>query len=157
MMLGSPQASAALGDVDPSFITGPGVNGSVQRMAWQADGKVLIAGSFTRVKGLARTNLARLNADGSGDASFQTHILPDYSPYAPYHSVRSIALQTNGQIIIAGSFTNVNGQTRLGLARLNADGSLDHAYHPGTGPLHTALLQPDGRLLIGSATSRHAS
>src|SRR5688572_33126814 len=64
------QSRGAAGDVDLSFDPGSGVNGPVQAVAVQPDGKMIIGGEFTTVKGLARTNLARLNADGSGDSSF---------------------------------------------------------------------------------------
>jgi hypothetical protein len=32
-------------------------------------------------------------------------------------------LQADGKIVIGGTFTNVNGTTRNGIAQLNADGS----------------------------------
>ena len=60
----------AAGDVDLSFDPGSGVNGTVNSVVVQPDGKVFIAGQFTTVKGLARSKMARLNADGSGDATF---------------------------------------------------------------------------------------
>src|SRR5690349_1912130 len=60
----------AAGDVDLSFEPGSGVNRGVTKMALQPDGKVIIGGGFTTVKGLVRTGVARLNADGNGDSSF---------------------------------------------------------------------------------------
>src|SRR6476661_3378584 len=60
----------AAGDVDLSFDPGSGVNGFVYAAAMQPDGKVIIGGQFNTVKGLERTNVARLNADASGDGSF---------------------------------------------------------------------------------------
>ena len=56
--------------MDLSFDPGFGVNGTVNAVVVQPDGKVIIGGEFTTVKGLARTNIARLNADGSGDPTF---------------------------------------------------------------------------------------
>lgn len=53
-----------------SFDPGSGVSGTVNAVVLQPDGKVIIAGAFTTVKGLARPGIARLNADGSGDSSF---------------------------------------------------------------------------------------
>ena len=43
-------------------------------------------------------------------------------------SVYSIALQTNGQILIAGDFTSFNDVERVNVARLNADGSRDDGF-----------------------------
>ncbi len=48
----------------------PGVAGQVHALAVQADGKILVGGSFTALGGQARTNLARLNPDGTLDLSF---------------------------------------------------------------------------------------
>src|SRR6188508_698722 len=66
----------AAGDVDLSFDPGSGVNGTVSAVVVQPDGKVIIGGTFTTVKGLARPGLARLNADGSGDSSFNPGAMP---------------------------------------------------------------------------------
>jgi Domain of unknown function (DUF5122) beta-propeller len=55
--------SAATGDVDLSFDPGSGVNGPVYAVALQSDGKVIIGGNFTTVKGVACQNIARLNAE----------------------------------------------------------------------------------------------
>ena len=70
------QSRGAPGDVDLSFDPGSGVNGPVNTVAVQPNGKVLIGGQFTTVKGLARPGLARLNADGSGDSSFNPSAMP---------------------------------------------------------------------------------
>ena len=48
------QSCGAAGDVDLSFDPGSGVNSAVNSVAVQPDGKVLIGGDFTTVKGLAR-------------------------------------------------------------------------------------------------------
>ena len=39
--------------------------------------------------------------------------------------VDSIAVQSDGKILIGGGFTTVGGETRNCIARLNTDGSLD--------------------------------
>ena len=51
-------ARGAAGDVDLSFDPGSGVNGTVSALAVQPDGKVIIGGEFTTVKGLARQGIA---------------------------------------------------------------------------------------------------
>src|SRR4030095_12273277 len=77
------QSTAAPGDVDLSFDPGSGVNGPVNAIVVQPDGKLIIGGQFTTVKGLARRNIARLNADGSGDSNF--------TPGAPFTSSPTIS------------------------------------------------------------------
>ncbi len=81
-----------------------GIAGSqVNTMAVQPDGKVVIAGLFSSVLGVARNNIARLNSDGTLDMAFDPGVNA---------SVYSIALQTDGKILVGGIFTNVGGQSR---------------------------------------------
>ena len=108
----------------------------------QPDGKVIIGGSFTTVGGLTRSYLARLNTDGSVDAS--------YAPAAPNGRVLSIARQADGKLIIAGTFTLIGTTARSYLARLNTDGSLDTTYNTNpSGQVGALALQSDGKVLIG--------
>ena len=108
----------------------------------QPDGKVVIGGSFTTVGGLTRSYLARLNPDGSVDAS--------YAPAAPNGRVLSIARQADGKLIIAGTFTLIGTTARSYLARLNTDGSLDTTYNTNpNGQVGALVLQADGKVLIG--------
>ena len=143
------------GSLDVTFDPGSGANvvnpGSgvaiVRHIALQPDGKMLIGGSFTSYNGAARNRIARLNADGSLDASFNPGIGASGEVY-------SIALQPDGKILIGGPFTSYNGTSRNGIARLNADGSLDASFDPGSGALNSnhiacIALQPDGKILIG--------
>ena len=57
------------GSLDTTFDPASGPNGGVYSIAQQADGKVLIAGVFTQCAGVSRNSIARLNADGSLDAT----------------------------------------------------------------------------------------
>ena len=61
-------AHAAPGDVDAlnAGITGSYVNAT----AVQPDGKIIIGGIFTAVLGVPRSNIARLNTDGTLDTGF---------------------------------------------------------------------------------------
>jgi uncharacterized delta-60 repeat protein len=123
-----------------------GIGGSVSTLAIQADGKVFIAGDFTRVGGLPRRNIARLNPDGSLDESFD--------PGTGFNNrVEKIVVQPDGKIIVAGDFTIYNGIAQAGLARLNPDGSLDNGFggliSSLNGTVYTIALQTDGKILIG--------
>jgi uncharacterized delta-60 repeat protein len=133
------------GTLDATFDPGTGANDEVLRLALQSDGKVLIGGRFTEVGGVARNRIARLNANGTLDATFDPGTGTNGTPW-------HLALQPDGKVLIGGSFTEVNGVARNRIARLNANGTLDAAFNPGTGtngaPLHLAL-QPDGKVLIG--------
>lgn len=137
----------ANGSLDTSFRTGTGANNAVLWMEVQPDGKVLIAGSFTSYNGTARNGIARLNADGSLDSSFN----PGTGTGAN-GTIVFFVLQPNGKVLIGGSFSSYNGMARNNIARLNADGSLDTSFDPGIGAsstVYTLALQPDGKVLIG--------
>ncbi|MCW5553047.1 MAG: immunoglobulin domain-containing protein [Verrucomicrobiae bacterium] len=122
----------------------------VSALAIQPDGKILVSGAFATLGGMARTNLARLNADGTVDAGFNP--APRGSGGATFLSlseVRTLAVQPDGKILLGGTFTTLAGQPRSNLGRLNSDGSLDSPFNPGANSNVLALvLQADGRILV---------
>ncbi len=142
------------GSADLGFSAGSGVSGTftfpgVHAIALQADGKILIGGAFTNYNGTSRNCFARLNTDGSLDSDFDPQPGSD-------GAVGAIAVQADGKIIIAGSFTSYNGTPINRIARLNSDGSLDAGFSPGTGAsgaVEVVVLQPDGKILIGGSFS----
>jgi len=109
----------------------------------QQDGKILVAGDFDNISGIFGefyNNIARLNSDGRPDTSFN----PD-----PNSTVFSIALQSDGKILIGGNFTTIGGVTRNRIARLNSDGSLDTDFNPNASSIVNSMaLQPDGKIII---------
>jgi uncharacterized delta-60 repeat protein len=121
----------------------PGADGSVLCLALQPDGKVLVGGNFTSLGGQSRANIGRLNPDGSLDTTFNPGgTETDY--------VFSLALQPDGKILVGGFFYSLDGKSRICIARLNANGSVDVDFSPGayTG-VYSLALQPDGRILVG--------
>lgn len=137
------------GSVDTSFnVGGAGFGGSLPvayTIMRQADGKLLIGGSFTTYNGVARKNIVRLMPDGALDASFDPGSGPSNTVYA-------IGVQPDGKIMIGGAFSTVNGSSKNRIARLNADGSVDDTFTttmvPQVGVLSVAI-QADGKILIG--------
>ena len=114
-------------------------------MCLQPDGKIIIGGVLITFNGATSRKIARLNTDGSLDVSFNTGTGAD-------DEVWTINLQPDGKIIIGGYFMTYNGTVRNNIARLNADGSLDAGFNPGTGAngyLNTSSIQADGRIIIG--------
>ena len=67
--LASFRAHGAPGEVDLAFDPGSGVDNTVWAITVRPDGKAIIGGEFTSVKGLARNCLARLNAHGRLDGT----------------------------------------------------------------------------------------
>lgn len=145
----------ANGSNDDSFLTGRGTNNHVHSVVVQPDGKILIGGWFTSYNGVTRNYITRLNSDGSLDTTFNSDGPETYS-----ESV-NILLQPDGKIIVLGDFNTYNGVSRKHIARLYTDGTLDTTFDPGMGDngsyINTALLQPDGKILIGGDFSSYNS
>lgn len=143
------------GTLDATFDPGTGA-GPINACAVQADGKVLIGGNFVTVNGVERSYIARLNADGSLDATFNGG-----AETGANNQVRAIAVQGDGKIVIAGEFTQYNGTSVNGVARLDPDGALDAAFTPGSGPdaavsaLAFQAIGNERRLLIGGAFTHY--
>ena len=145
------KAIAQPGIVDPSFTVGTGANNTVFTTALQSNGKVFIGGYFNQYNGTARSRVARVNTDGTLDATF----LPGTGANNP---VLSSAIQpADGKIIIGGNFTTYNGTARNRIARLNTDGTLDLTFDPGTGVNSSVFdieIQNDGKIiLVGDFTT----
>ena len=91
--------------------------------------------------------LARVNAGGTLDTNFNPNVNG-----TSYSAVYSLALQTDGKILIAGQFTSVGGTLRNPMARLNADGTLDTGFNPNvSGSVSSVAVQADGRILLGGS------
>src|SRR5882762_8986054 len=67
-------AQAQPGSLDTSFNPDVGTDGLVYAVAVQADGKVLIGGSFSSVRNITRKRIARFNPDGTVDSGFDTSV-----------------------------------------------------------------------------------
>ena len=66
------------------------------------------------------------------------------------HSVYSIALQTDGQIVVGGCFTNIGGEARDRIARLHGSGSVDEEFQPGANDVvYSIAIQADGKIVAG--------
>lgn len=133
------------GSFDASFTASAITNGTVYALARQADGKVLVAGDFYLDNSANRAHVARLNTDGSLDASFATDTSANGSVFA-------MAVQPSGKILIAGDFTTFAGEVRNHYARLNSNGSVDPAFDPGNGAdgtVYALLLTPDNNVVLG--------
>jgi len=124
--------------------TPPEIEGRVEALAVQRDGKVVIGGYFHRVNGIIRNGLARLNSDGSLD--------PTFAPATGVSTmILTLAVQDDGRILAGGYYIELDNTNRNYLVRLNGDGSIDtHFLNQGMdGTVRVLLLQSDGRILVG--------
>lgn len=138
------------GTLDSSFAVGTGANGIVNNMVIQSDGKIVIGGNFTTLNGVTSTRIARVNADGSRDASF-------VSTVGANAVVESIVIQENGKVLIGGSFTKYNNVTRNYIARLNPDGTLDESFNKtlngANKPIYKLISQNEKYIAVGDFTA----
>ena len=133
------------GSLDETFSSANPLNGAVRALVWQPDGKLLVAGGFTAVGSEARSYVARLEADGTLDATFDPGAGPNSLVYA-------LALQSDGKVLLGGEFTAVGALTQNRLARLTTNGTVDTTIDFGTGAnlfVATVLVQPDEEIVIG--------
>jgi uncharacterized delta-60 repeat protein len=135
------------GSLDSTFNTqGTGPQARVGAVALGPDGTILIGGDFTSVNGIARLYVARLLPDGTVDTTL------DLSLSGPDGTVSAIAVQPDRKVIIGGAFLNVAGVSRGAIARLNANGTLDTTFAPGSGCdsyVWAVAVQSTGRILAG--------
>jgi len=134
------------GTIDFSFNTGIGPDTSVFATATQPDGRIIIAGTFDNYNGTPRSGIARVNTDGTLDTSFD----PGTGLPLSTNNIYCLALQPDGKVMIGGNFANFNGTPRKNIARLNADGSVDISFDPGTGANSDVIsisLQSTGKII----------
>ncbi|WP_345115912.1 T9SS type A sorting domain-containing protein [Hymenobacter algoricola] len=141
------------GTLDPSFTVPTVASGAwVQQVLPLAGGKVLAAGSFASYNGAARMDLARLNADGSVDASFDAGLTAGAT-------LSQVTVQPNGRLLLSSSLSlRVGGVSKGPLVRLLPDGGLDNTFGAGpalvTGAVYSTLVQADGGIVVGGQFSQ---
>ena len=137
----------AEGKLDPLFNTGSAFgeySSSIHSLAAQADGKLVVGGSFSSFNGAAASNLLRLNVDGSLDSSFRATSEPD-------GPVRDVEIGPDGKMMVVGDFLHVGGVHREGVVRLLPDGEVDLRFSGVTAQVrgtHQVLRQEDERYLL---------
>lgn len=132
---------------------GTGFSGgtTVEAVAIQPDGKILVCGNFIWLNGNTRRGIVRLNSSGAEDTSFYTNI---GTGIAGGSSIRNVAVQSDGKIVFVGGFTQFNGNSISGITRLNANGSEDSAFRinvggGAAGEVKALAIQADGKILVG--------
>lgn len=171
-------ALAIPGDLDPTFGSGgrfvmqmgtpPGsTTSSGYAGAVLPDGKLVMAGNANDANNHSAMFVARLNPDGTLDSSFgsggKTLIQASTTGDS---SVRDMAVQPDGKIVLAGDALDSNSHDAVAIARVNADGSPDSSFGSGGAVLRNigqggnpnaygmgVALQPDGKIVVaGGAT-----
>jgi uncharacterized delta-60 repeat protein len=128
--------------------TAAGPDDRIMRLNWYTNGTGgVIFGYFHTYNGQPRGGIAALDANGGLNASPYGNIVAN----AGYGgNVSSLAVQSDGKILVAGDFNGVGGKARGGFARLNPDGSLDTSFKGAVdGRVFSVAVQADGKILLG--------
>ena len=123
-------------------------------LAIQPDDKI-IAATWSSGFGGTSFGITRLLPNGGVDTSFNlggigTTLRSGYSNNMSY----SCALQADGKILLGGDFYYYNGVQRLGIVRINSNGSIDTSFNPTV--LNTyyrsivtdITIQPNGQIIL---------
>lgn len=146
ILTSSDSLTMAVSDIDAiCYDVKTGFNADPEIIKQQADGKILFGGYYTTYQGVSANRIVRLNTDFSIDDTFV---------YGTGFNaeVNSIAIQSDGKILVGGNFTSYNGTARNRIIRLNSDGSVDTSFVIGTGfdaSVWVMTIQPDGKILVG--------
>ena len=149
------------GTADRTFNQGAGVDATVNAVALNPAGQLVIGGLFTNVNGVARGRVARFNVDGTLDLAFAPAAL---LPVGTVINGVAVDRNTNtflsanvGKVVIGGTFTNAGATLRGRIARLNPDGTLDITFQNGLAgadnTVDAVAVQSDGKVLLVGAFS----
>ncbi len=142
------------GDVGVSLVQ-YAYNVQIRAMALQADGKILVAGSFAK-SGTAVAGFLRLDQNGIVDVSFGEKGQALLSLLGSGSLANDFILDSTGRLVVAGNVNNGNNlETFVG--RLNKDGTIDMTFAT-SGVYHNSIaadnvgqavaLQADGTILV---------
>jgi uncharacterized delta-60 repeat protein/M6 family metalloprotease-like protein len=150
------------GSLDTTLLN-RGFTAPVTAIVVQSDGRMVVGGSFGGLASqgyidnngaiVTRAGLARLNTDGTVDATYNA------STNGP---VNALALQGDGRLVVGGSFTLLNNASSIpNLARLNSNGTVDASFLTTgglgfNGAVGALTLDASGRILAGGSFTTFA-
>jgi uncharacterized delta-60 repeat protein len=123
------------GSLDPSFGVGGKVTTDFFHNSDEISSVVLLPDGSILAAGFAGSNttshdfaIARYNGDGTLDTTFGIGGKATVDFFGRIDEARAVAVQPDGRIILAGSAFNGTTLADFGLARFNADGTLDTSF-----------------------------
>ena len=136
----------------------------VNSVAVQPDGKIVAAGYSD---GSANTfTVVRYNENGSLDATFDGDGKLTTSFGSLYDEAQSVAVQTDGKIIVAGKTYIANYD--FAVVRYNSNGSLDNSFDndgkvitqigaSSSDLAYSIAIQPNGKILVAGSSSNSSN
>lgn len=123
-------------------------NNVVLTIGVQSDNKIIVGGKFTSYRGTAVNQIVRLNTNGTLDTSFDTGVGFTTTSTFTQASVAKVIIQSDGKILVGGTFNSYKSVSKGCIMRLNTDGSLDTTFNGG-------ISVPVTGGLDGEVTSMH--
>lgn len=147
----------ALGKLVPTFnaTVKPAFGHKVSTMVALADGGFLIAGKFNEVNGFGVGNVARLDAQGNLDTTFNKDLGSGL-----YGAVYSATQTPDGGYLLGGVFDQLNGATvSANLVKIDSSGRLDSTFNANLGAgfnsyVNSVVSTADDGYLIGGSFTR---
>ncbi|MBL7938886.1 MAG: T9SS type A sorting domain-containing protein [Flavobacteriales bacterium] len=143
--------SAQTGVMDPSFNPwdlgfgkGDGGLSTVERILEEPNGDLIVWRGLRHLDGKERTEIARIHPDGSLDPDFD----PAISLAHTNRTIKSIARQSDGKLVILGDYSTFDGQASSGITRLFPDGTVDPSFNVSLSVPWEVMVLPDDKLLI---------
>jgi hypothetical protein len=120
------------GTTDETFDVGTGFNNMVTSIKVDSNNKVIVGGSFDEYDGSpCSRGIVRLNTNGTLDSGFETE-----GAGLNYNNggvVQCLAIQSDGKIVVGGSFDQYDGNRQGLIIRFNTDGTKDSTFVTGYG------------------------
>lgn len=141
-------------EANPSLANayGVGSNNDISVVVDSGDSK-FIGGSFTSFGGFPVNRLCKIT-NGSPALAFNLNTMNAATNKGFNVTIHAIAIQSDGKILVGGAFNNFNNNSRAGIVRLNANGTIDNTFTVGTGfgtgrTVYSIVIQSDGKILAG--------
>lgn len=134
------------GSLDPTWNPGINVSFAAQVSALVVDdsGNLYVGGTFTTISGQAIARLARVSTSGAGAVDTSWNPAPD-------NSVNALALDGSGNLFVGGSFANIGGMARSGIAKMSTAGVVDATWNPAPsgGGVSAFARDGSGNIFVG--------
>jgi uncharacterized delta-60 repeat protein len=127
-------------------------------VAIQTDGKLVVAGNSSNGGSNSDFALVRYTTNGALDLTFGTEGIVTTDFGGPIDYGNSVAIQTDGKLVVAGNSGNGASNSDFALVRYTTNGALDLTF--GTGGIvttdfggygdvgHSVAIQTDGKLVV---------
>ena len=145
---------------------GTGLNFYAGRIVQDSIGNQYIGGSFTSFRSGIINNAVKVTSEGLLSATFRDNLMSNgTATLRGFNSqVKAIAIQADSKPIFGGWFTNINGDARARIARLQGNGTqagtFDNLFVNGgfNGDVNDIAIQSDGRIIcVGAFTTNSGS